>query len=199
MGFAPEDGRGTPLPPRGVRQVILFMGPWGTVKQVLPSGRDEAVADGQKAAIAGWGFEPSAVATRSHRRCEGRVQESQRAESGPGPRTECRAREKHCSRLARTVLSLLSGSAFCDEEARRFGWAGGTKVPQSVRRREKAWGSVASACHGVAREATEPWKALRAAFFTARLKSGPDTNLIAVARPGIPCLERSDVAHVVEP
>ena len=70
---------GYPPPPRGVRQAIHFMGPWGTVKQVLPSGRDEAVADGQKAAIAGWGFEPSAVATRSHRRCEGRVQESQRA------------------------------------------------------------------------------------------------------------------------
>ena len=29
----------------------------------------------------------------------------------------------------------------------------------------KAWGPVASACHGAAREATEPWKALRAAIF----------------------------------
>jgi len=31
---------------------------------------------------------------------------------------------------------------------------------------------------------TEPWKALRAAIYTARLKSGPDTNLIAAIRDG---------------
>ena len=45
---------------------------------------------------------------------------------------------------------------------------------------------------GLVREATEPWKALRAAVFTARLKSGPDTNLIPVV-PGSPCHGRNGV------
>jgi hypothetical protein len=130
---------GTPLPPRGCGKRFISLASVGTVNQVLPSGRDEAVAGEQTAAIAGRGFESSAVAARSRGWCEGRVQESQRAESRPGPRMECRAREKLCSRLARTELSLLSGSAFCDGEARRFGGAGGTKVPRSVWRREKAW------------------------------------------------------------
>ena len=79
MTSAPEDGRGTPPPPGGCGKRFISWVSVGTVNQVLPSGRDEAVADGQKAAIAGRVLNPRRSRRGAIGWCEGRAQESQRA------------------------------------------------------------------------------------------------------------------------